>query len=147
MARTPRCCGSGVGQQLQLRLDPPPNLGTSMCCGCGPRKDKKKRKKERCQATLEVKAVTFPRSEKRLKAFKERSCLGISTTTPCYFRKLISKTRLYLGLSLFYKGNEPSLHNLPCVSCLSCTHPAAQAKDFDLDSTFSSQKILRVLHP
>ena len=35
-------CGSGVGRQLQLRLDP--SLGTSICCRCSPRKDKKTKK-------------------------------------------------------------------------------------------------------
>ena len=31
-----RGCGCGVGQQLQLRLDP--SLGTSICCMCSPKK-------------------------------------------------------------------------------------------------------------
>ena len=34
-----RCCGCGVGQRLQLRLDP--SLETSLCRGRGPRKTKK----------------------------------------------------------------------------------------------------------
>ena len=34
------CChGCGIGQQLQLQLDP--SLGTSICCWCGPKKKKK----------------------------------------------------------------------------------------------------------
>ena len=32
----PALCGYGIDQQLQL-----PSLGTSMCCGCGPKKQKK----------------------------------------------------------------------------------------------------------
>ena len=38
MARILCCCGCGVGQQLQLRFDP--YLGTSICWGCGPRRQK-----------------------------------------------------------------------------------------------------------
>ena len=33
------CCG--IGQMLQLHT---PGLGTSVCCGCGPKKQKKKKK-------------------------------------------------------------------------------------------------------
>ena len=38
-------CGCGVGWQLQLRFNPP-NLGTFMCHGFGPKKTKKKKKKK-----------------------------------------------------------------------------------------------------
>ena len=37
MARIPRCCGSGVGDSS----DWTPSLGTSVCCGSGPRNGKK----------------------------------------------------------------------------------------------------------
>jgi len=40
MAQIPRCCGPGVGRQLQLLL------GTSICQGNGPRKSKKDKKKK-----------------------------------------------------------------------------------------------------
>ena len=40
MAWIPHSCGCGVGQQLQLRLDP--SLGTSICCMRSPKKRKKK---------------------------------------------------------------------------------------------------------
>ena len=52
-----RCCGSGMGRQLQLRLDPP-NLGTSICCGCGPKKTNKQTKKN--SILLIPKQVVFP---------------------------------------------------------------------------------------
>ena len=32
----PSCCGCGVDRQLQLWFDP--SLGTSICCGCSPKK-------------------------------------------------------------------------------------------------------------
>ena len=38
----PPCFSCGVGQQLRLQLDP--CLGTSICCGCGPKKTEKKKK-------------------------------------------------------------------------------------------------------
>ena len=39
VARIPRCCGSGVGQQVQPRLTP--SLGLSICCQSGSRNGKK----------------------------------------------------------------------------------------------------------
>lgn len=48
--------------------------------------DQKESLEEKCQFS-EVKILTFPRSEKRLKTFKERSYLRISTTTLCCFRE------------------------------------------------------------
>ena len=36
MARIPSCCGYGIGRQLQLGVDS--QLGTSICCGYGPKK-------------------------------------------------------------------------------------------------------------
>ena len=42
MARIPSCCGSGVGWCYSS--DSTPSLGTSLCCGYSPRKDKKKKK-------------------------------------------------------------------------------------------------------
>ena len=40
-ARIPRCYGCGVSQQLQP--DSTPNPGTSICRGCGPKKQKEKK--------------------------------------------------------------------------------------------------------
>ena len=50
MAQILRCCGSGVGQWLQLQLDP--SLGTSICRGSGPRKGKKKDQKKKKNLSL-----------------------------------------------------------------------------------------------
>ena len=33
------CCGCGVGRQLRLQLDSAPSLETSVCHGCGPKKE------------------------------------------------------------------------------------------------------------
>ena len=38
-AQIPSCCGCGVGLQLQLQFAP--SLGTSMCCQCSSRREKK----------------------------------------------------------------------------------------------------------
>ena len=38
------CCCPSSGWRLQLQLDP--SQGTSICCGCSPEKEKKKRKKD-----------------------------------------------------------------------------------------------------
>ena len=35
------CCGCGVGQKLQLRLDP--SLGASICRMCGPKKKEREK--------------------------------------------------------------------------------------------------------
>ena len=45
VAWIPHCCGCGIGQKLWLQCDP--SLGTSTCGGCGPRKEKKTKKKKR----------------------------------------------------------------------------------------------------
>ena len=45
LAWIPSCCQRGVGQRIQLQLDP--SLGTSICHGCGPKKTKKKKKKKK----------------------------------------------------------------------------------------------------
>ena len=39
MARILSCCGYGIGRLLQLQLNP--SLGNSLCCMCGPKKQKK----------------------------------------------------------------------------------------------------------
>ena len=41
MAWTPHFCGCGVDRQPELQLDP--RLGSSTCCGCSPKKTKKKK--------------------------------------------------------------------------------------------------------
>ena len=41
--RLPRCCGCGIGQVLQLQLDP--SLGTSIGCRYGPKKQKTNKQK------------------------------------------------------------------------------------------------------
>ena len=45
MAQILRCCGCGVGQQLQLQFHP--RLGTSIYQGCSPKKQKKKKKEKK----------------------------------------------------------------------------------------------------
>ena len=42
MARIPSCCGCGVGWRYSSDLTP--TLGTSICCRCGPKNTKKKKK-------------------------------------------------------------------------------------------------------
>ena len=46
----PRCCGSGVGQRLQLQLDPQP--GNLHMLQVWPLKDKKKKKRKKKKITL-----------------------------------------------------------------------------------------------
>ena len=59
-AQIPRCCGSGVGQSLQLQLDP--SLGTSICWGKWPykrQKDKKKNKKKPKKTNLMAEFIIY----------------------------------------------------------------------------------------
>ena len=55
-ARIWRCCGRGTGWGLQLRLDP--SLGMSICCGCGPKKQKQTNKQEKEARGVEGEATT-----------------------------------------------------------------------------------------
>ena len=44
VGQIPCCCGCGWGIGWQLQLNLTPGLGTSICCWCGPKKEKKKEK-------------------------------------------------------------------------------------------------------
>ena len=62
-AQIPCCCGSGIGQRLQLHYTP--RLGTSICRWSGPRKDKKKRQKKKKRKS-EIKVLTRAHSLQKL---------------------------------------------------------------------------------
>ena len=57
--RIPSCCGCGIGQQLYLRFDDP-SLRTSICRGCGPKKQKNK---------IKLKQVTHGSTQDMLKKY------------------------------------------------------------------------------
>ena len=58
MARILRCCGCGAGRQLQLIR--PPSLGTSICRGYSPKKQKKRKKILNPISTSKKKLYLFP---------------------------------------------------------------------------------------
>ena len=66
-ALIPCCCGSGVGLPLWLRLDP--QLGTSMCCGCSPKKTKAKQNKTK--TCFDVNSIPL----KKTIAFGDLECM------------------------------------------------------------------------
>ena len=53
---SPNCCGSGIGQRLQLQWDP--SFGTSTCGGYGPKRQKDRKTKAKTKQN-KTKTVTW----------------------------------------------------------------------------------------
>ena len=102
-AQIPWCRYCVTGQQLQLRSSP--SLGTSICCGCGPKKkEEKKLPVTSFSLTIKMKKVIFPLAyEHQFFNLQSIFCQNFCNTscfshTKSYFQSYLLWTNLASGI-------------------------------------------------